>query len=261
MDLKASLTLSSQDKLFANPRRIALLQQIAITGSISQGAKLAGISYKAAWDAVNDMNVAFSHKVVSSEKGGKGGGGAKLTPFGLRLLQVYSITEQVQNMALDALLDDAVGMDNLLELMAHFSLKTSARNQLTGTICAIHRQDLNDQIEVQLSSGQMVTAVVTHASSQRLGLALNKSVLLLFKAPAVKISATPIVECGHNQIEGQLQHINYLGDKVELALQIGTNSQVHALMSQSALDGMPLSLGETYYASFDAGQTIVACMD
>lgn len=36
MDLKASLTLSSQDKLFANPRRIALLQQIAVTGSISQ---------------------------------------------------------------------------------------------------------------------------------------------------------------------------------------------------------------------------------
>jgi len=64
MDLHASLTLTSQNKLFANPRRIFLLQQIDATGSISQGAKLASISYKAAWDAVNEMNKAFNQKVV-----------------------------------------------------------------------------------------------------------------------------------------------------------------------------------------------------
>ncbi len=49
--MQADLTLHIrlQQKLFADPRRIALLQRVQQTGSISQGAKLAGISYKSAW--------------------------------------------------------------------------------------------------------------------------------------------------------------------------------------------------------------------
>ena len=51
MQAEILLTLRLQQKLFADPRRIALLKQIEQTGSISQGAKNAGISYKSAWDA------------------------------------------------------------------------------------------------------------------------------------------------------------------------------------------------------------------
>src|SRR5690349_5174560 len=55
MQAEILLTLRLQQKLFADPRRIALLKQIEQTGSISQGAKNAGISYKSAWDAINEM--------------------------------------------------------------------------------------------------------------------------------------------------------------------------------------------------------------
>ncbi|KHG49547.1 transcriptional regulator ModE domain protein [Enterobacter hormaechei subsp. xiangfangensis] len=57
MQAEILLTLRLQQKLFADPRRIALLKQIEQTGSISQGAKNAGISYKSAWDAINDMTL------------------------------------------------------------------------------------------------------------------------------------------------------------------------------------------------------------
>jgi len=53
MQAEILLTLRLQQRLFADPRRIALLKQIEQTGSISQGAKNAGISYKSAWDAIN----------------------------------------------------------------------------------------------------------------------------------------------------------------------------------------------------------------
>ncbi len=56
MQAELSLILKLQQRLFADPRRIELLKQIAATGSISQGAKMAGISYKSAWDAINEMN-------------------------------------------------------------------------------------------------------------------------------------------------------------------------------------------------------------
>lgn len=56
MQAEILLTLKLQQKLFADPRRISLLKHIALSGSISQGAKDAGISYKSAWDAINEMN-------------------------------------------------------------------------------------------------------------------------------------------------------------------------------------------------------------
>lgn len=56
MEAELSLHIRLQQKLFADPRRIELLKRVQQTGSISQGAKLAGISYKSAWDAINEMN-------------------------------------------------------------------------------------------------------------------------------------------------------------------------------------------------------------
>lgn len=47
MQAEILLTLKLQQKLFADPRRISRLKHIALSGSISQGAKDAGISYKA----------------------------------------------------------------------------------------------------------------------------------------------------------------------------------------------------------------------
>lgn len=48
MQAEILLTLKLRQQLFADPRRIELLKQIRTTGSIMQGAKLAGVSYKSA---------------------------------------------------------------------------------------------------------------------------------------------------------------------------------------------------------------------
>ena len=79
MQAEILLTLKLQQRLFADPRRIALLKQIDLTGSISQGAKNAGISYKSAWDAINEMNQLSEQTLVERATGGKKGerGGKK----------------------------------------------------------------------------------------------------------------------------------------------------------------------------------------
>ena len=71
MQAEILLTLKLQQKLFADPRRISLLKHIALSGSISQGAKDAGISYKSAWDAINEMNQLSEHILVERATGGK----------------------------------------------------------------------------------------------------------------------------------------------------------------------------------------------
>ena len=62
--------------------RMVLLQRIKEFGSISQAAKSMAMSYKHAWDLVDSMNRQAGESLVSTSKGGKGGGGASLTEAG-----------------------------------------------------------------------------------------------------------------------------------------------------------------------------------
>lgn len=66
-----------------------LLEAIERTGSISAGARELGLSYRRAWDLVDTMNHCFKHPLVAGIKGGKGGGGAQLTPEGRHMLELY----------------------------------------------------------------------------------------------------------------------------------------------------------------------------
>lgn len=55
LDTEILLTIKLNNILFADPRRIELLRQIKQIGSINQAAKLAGVSYKTAWDNIDAM--------------------------------------------------------------------------------------------------------------------------------------------------------------------------------------------------------------
>lgn len=71
------------------PGKADLLEAIKHSGSISAAAKSLGMSYRRAWLLVETMNHCFGQPLVSSAKGGKGGGGAAVTEEGLRLLAAF----------------------------------------------------------------------------------------------------------------------------------------------------------------------------
>ena len=118
-----SLSLLTQH-VTRRPQRIALLAQIAALGSITQAAKAAGMSYKTAWDAVDELNNLAERPLVERSVGGKGGGGARLTPAGERLLALYQRLEELRERMLESIEED--GED--LELIGRLMLRTSARN-------------------------------------------------------------------------------------------------------------------------------------
>lgn len=74
--------------------RIDLLERIIETGSIRQAAMQMKMSYKQAWDLVNEMNTGFSQPLVISHRGGKGGGHAQVTDKGLEIILKFKILEQ-----------------------------------------------------------------------------------------------------------------------------------------------------------------------
>lgn len=76
------------------PGKAELLEGIRDTGSIAAAGRRMGMSYKRAWSLVEDMNTGFSAPLVDAAKGGSGGGGAALTPLGLRILAAYRALER-----------------------------------------------------------------------------------------------------------------------------------------------------------------------
>src|ERR1700761_2994114 len=71
------------------PGKIALLEQIAGSGSLSEAARKLQMSYRRAWLLLEDLNTAFQQPVAQMSVGGRGGGGASLTPFGSELVSAY----------------------------------------------------------------------------------------------------------------------------------------------------------------------------
>ena len=66
-----------------------LLEQIAISGSLSQAARQLHLSYRWAWLLVDGMNRAWEKPLVLTATGGRRGGGATLTPLGRSVLAAY----------------------------------------------------------------------------------------------------------------------------------------------------------------------------
>ncbi|HMR29971.1 MAG TPA: winged helix-turn-helix domain-containing protein [Geminicoccaceae bacterium] len=87
------------------PGKVALLERIQSTGSISAAGRSIGMSYKRAWDLVDDLNQTFREPVVVTRLGGTQGGGAALTPFGADLVARYRAMEALARQALSADVD------------------------------------------------------------------------------------------------------------------------------------------------------------
>ena len=75
------------------PGKIRLLEQIEALGSISAAGRSMNMSYKRAWALVDELNRCFGKPVVSTQMGGKAGGGAALTPFGCEVVAHYRAIE------------------------------------------------------------------------------------------------------------------------------------------------------------------------
>lgn len=81
------------------PGKIELLRKISELNSISAAARALGIQYKNAWLVIESLNQGFGKPVVATVKGGKGGGGARLTELGDDILSTYSALEARINTA------------------------------------------------------------------------------------------------------------------------------------------------------------------
>jgi molybdate transport system regulatory protein len=89
-----SVRIDLDDQRRIGPGKIELLEQIREHGSISAAGRAMDMSYKRAWDLVDEINRICGRAAVEPQAGGKNGGGAMLTPFGATLVARYRKIER-----------------------------------------------------------------------------------------------------------------------------------------------------------------------
>ena len=105
------LRIYRDDSIAIGPGKVALLEAIANTGSISAAARELGMSYRRAWLLVDEMNRALRSPAVTTAAGGAQGGGTALTPLGETLVKHY---RAIEDKARSAAAQDIAALQQLL---------------------------------------------------------------------------------------------------------------------------------------------------
>jgi len=98
---RARVRVHLDETLMLGPGKAELLEGIAATGSIAEAGRRMGMSYQRAWSLVQTLNAGFAEPLVERQRGGSGGGGARLTSTGERVLEIYRAIERECQRAVD----------------------------------------------------------------------------------------------------------------------------------------------------------------
>jgi len=176
-DLGKALGHSKTDK------RIDILRRLQDAGSISEAARRAGVSYKAAWQAIDILSNLAGTPLVEKVVGGSGGGGAQLTQAGKELLKASTELEKAKTQ----LVKKASAKPTTDSSTAFLGLRTTMRNQFPCAVSAIVKKAGFVRVGLTSKGGSVFHSKITAASAELFGLHTGQQVLLLCKATAVHI--------------------------------------------------------------------------
>ena len=239
--------------------RVELLAAIGQLGSITGAAKAVGLSYKAAWDAIDTMNNLAGEALVERVTGGKGGGGTRLTARGQQLVDNFRTIEQVHNDFLDRLNRQAGDVADDLALFTRFKMRTSARNQFFGMVARVAHGAVNDEVELEIAGGQTIVAIVTRESSENLGLAPGRQAFALIKSSSVIVmtAGEGARLSARNQLQGQVARLMRGAVNSEVVIELAGGGSVAATITNESAEALALAEGVAATALFKASSVIL----
>ncbi|MGF6721364.1 molybdate transport system regulatory protein [Paraburkholderia sp. GAS41] len=265
LELGGSVWFQSGEQTLGGASRIALLAAIGETGSITGAAKAVGMSYKAAWDAIDTMNNLAGEPLVARAAGGKGGGGTTLTPRAVRLIDTFHAIEHEHRRFLERAGAAIDGFANDWALIGRMGMKTSARNQLYGTVASIRRGAVNDEVSLTLPGGQTIVSVLTHESTETLGLAQGVAAWALIKASWVMLvveeGGAPLKLSARNQLRGTVHSVKRGAVNAEVSMTLDGGIVITAVVTNESADTLGLAEGKAAIAVFKASSVILGVSD
>jgi molybdate transport system regulatory protein len=241
--------------------RVRLLQAIAAEGSITGAARAAGLSYRAAWDAVQALNALFGRPLVLTRTGGRDGGLAEVTPVGEALILAFGrIDAELAHVVgqLDQhLADPAEPLDRLIWRLG---MKTSARNTLPGVVRSVTPGAVNSEVTLEVAGGLEIVAIVTRESAEELALAPGRAALALVKSSFVILAEGdgPVRTSARNRIPGVVVEHRTGAVNDEVVLEHAGGARITATVTRESGEALDLKVGDPAQALIKASHVIVA---
>ncbi|HEY8616215.1 TOBE domain-containing protein [Phenylobacterium sp.] len=255
-DLSASLTFR-RGAARVGLERVALLEAVAELGSISAAARRTGLSYKAAWDAVQALNNLFDTPLVAAAPGGKRGGSAAVTPKGLAVVAAFRRVRGEIDAALTKL-ESHVAEQPVDDLFWTLGLRTSARNALRGRVSAVREGPVSAEVTLDLAAGVQVRASLTRRSLEDLELAVGRPAIALVKASFVRLAPGDDADLRDNAIPGRVARREDGEGTSEVTIDIGGGKTLVATLGRPEGPGACPAVGELVTARIDPAQVILA---
>ena len=260
--MKDGALLSGELKLAGrlDARFFALLDALDKTGSINRAARTAGLSYKGAWLLLETAGNLANEPLLATATGGAGGGGSTLTPAARALMAAWQALQTDHRdflRAQEARLSQQPALQGLLRRM---SMKSTARNQFAGSVKSVEIGPVSAQVTIALKAGDEITASLTAAAAQRLGLKPGIEALALIKASAV-VLVTDFAGwqlSARNQLAGTVSRIERGAVSSLVVLTLPGGAAVTASVTNDGVEALDLKVGAPATAVFKAYSVMVA---
>ncbi len=257
MKLEGRVWLKESDKNFLGSGRVHLLELIGKNGSISKAAKEIKMSYKAAWDAVDAMNNLSSEPLVVRNTGGKGGGGTTLTSHAKEIIKVFKALEEKYEIFLKSIAKDSNNFDDLYRNIRRINMKTSARNQLFGTITKIIKGAVNGEVELDIGDSYKIVAIITNNSIDSLSFSVGEEAYAIIKASWIIVSKElPKKISARNIIKTKITSVSKGAVNSEIKME-AAGKTLAAIITNESLENLKLKTNDTAYAIFKASNVIL----
>ncbi len=261
--MNASIT-SAKLKPFPTSRgrrwdHLELLERIDASGSITAAANAMGMSYKAAWQAVEAMNNLSEQPVVARQTGGKHGGGTTLTQYGRRVVGAYRRLEKERERVLAELNRVMGDFDQYYPLIRRFDMQTSARNQFLGRVTTVKKGAVNAEVILDIGGGEQLAAIITNDSVDHLDLKPDDEAYALIKAPWVILTTDDSLKTSaRNRLCGTVVRCQEGAVNGEVIIELAGGKTVAAIVTNGSIQSLGLKVGVRACGLIKASHVILA---
>ena len=138
-------------------------------------------------------------------------------------------------------------------------MKTSARNQFSGTVSAVRAGAINDEVELEVAGGHRIVATVTRESCMNMHLVAGVKAFALIKASSIILmtDCDDVRLSARNQLKGKVASIADGAVNTEVVLELPGGVAVAAIITLASARALNLSVGGAVTAIFKASSVIL----
>ncbi|HEY1078168.1 MAG TPA: TOBE domain-containing protein [Fontimonas sp.] len=148
-----------------------------------------------------------------------------------------------------------------LKALGRMTMMTSARNHFAGKVSRLTRGAVNDEIELKLPGGDRIVAVITHESTETLGLRKGADAIALIKASWIIVGVDgedALRLSARNCLRGKVSQLTPGAVNTEVIIALKGGQSVAAIVTGASVKSLGLEVGKPACAIFKASSVILA---